>query len=159
VGEAYVGPATLDLRSDIPTQSSTAVTVKHGDRLEILRQRRSFLKVRAPNGVEGWTEQRQLLAAEDMAGLKALAKRAAAMPSQGRATTEADLRVHMQPAAKSLSFLTIKENEKVDVLTHITRRQATAYPTWGLRLAFALNGASGIRRPAECFPRASGIAP
>jgi len=121
VGEAYVGPATLNLRSDIPTQSSTTVTVKHGDRLEILQQRRSFLKVRAPNGVEGWTDQRQLLAAEDMAELKALAKRAAAMPSQGRATTDADLRVHMQPAAKSPSFLIIKENEKVDVLTHITR--------------------------------------
>jgi SH3-like domain-containing protein len=121
VGEAYVGPATLNLRSDIPTQASTVVTVKHGDRLAILQQRRSFLKVRAPNGAEGWTEQRQLLAAEDMAGLKALAKRAAAMPSQGKATTDADLRMHIQPAAKSPSFLILKENDKVDVLTHITR--------------------------------------
>ena len=121
VGEAYVGPATLNLRSEIPTQSATTVVVKHGDRLEILQQRRSFLKVRAPNGTEGWVDQRQLLASEDMAGLKTLAKRAADMPSQGRATTDADLRVHIQPAAKSPSFLTLKENDKVDVLVHITR--------------------------------------
>jgi SH3-like domain-containing protein len=121
LGEAYVGPASLNLRSDIPTQSSTVVTVKHGDRIEILQQRRSFLRVRAPNGAEGWTDQRQLLATEDMAALKALAKRAAAMPSQGRATTDADLRVHIQPAAKSPGFLTLKENDKVDVLTHLTR--------------------------------------
>jgi len=121
VGEAYVGPATLNLRSDIPTQSSTVVTVKHGDRLEILQQRRSFLRVRAPNGAEGWTEQRQLLGSEDMAGLKALAGRAAGMASQGRATTDSDLRVHIQPAARSPSFLTLKENDKVDVLTHIIR--------------------------------------
>jgi SH3-like domain-containing protein len=121
VGEAYVGPATLNLRADIPTQSATVVTVKHGDRLGILQQRRSFLRVRAPNGAEGWIEQRMLLGADDMAGLKALAKRAASMPSQGRATTDAELRVHIQPAAKSPSFLSLKENDKVDVLTHLTR--------------------------------------
>lgn len=127
VGEAYVGPATLNLRSDIPVQSSTVATVQHGDRLEILQQRRLFLKVRAPNGAEGWIEQRQLLGADEMAGLKALAKRTASMPSQGRATTDADLRVHIQPAAASPSFLTLKENDKVDVLTHI-RRPRTDLP-------------------------------
>jgi len=124
IGEAYVGPASLGLRSDIPTQSPAVTTVKHGDRLQILQQRRSFLRVRAPNGAEGWTDQRQLLAREDMAALQTLAQRAAAMPSQGRATTDADLRVHIQPAAKSPSFLTLKENEKVDVLTHIARNRA-----------------------------------
>jgi SH3-like domain-containing protein len=127
LGEAYIGPASLGLRSDIPTQSSTVVTLKHGDRVEILQQRRSFLRVRAPNGAEGWTDQRQLLAGEDMAALRTLAKRAAAMPSQGRATTDAELRVHIQPAAKSPSFLTLKENDKVDVLTHI-RRNRTELP-------------------------------
>ena len=116
-----MGPVTLNIRSDLPTQSSTVVTVKHGDRLEILQQRRSFLRVRAANGSEGWTEQRQLLGAEDMARLKALAKRAAGMPSQGKAVIDADLRVHIQPATKSPSFLTLKETDKVDVLTHITR--------------------------------------
>ena len=126
-GEAYVGPATLNLRSDFPTQSSTVATVKHGDRLEIVDQHRLFVKVRAPNGAEGWIEQRQLLGADDMEGLKTLAKRAASMPSQGRATTDADLRVHILPAAGSPSFLTLKENDKVDVLTHI-RRPRTDLP-------------------------------
>jgi SH3-like domain-containing protein len=120
-GEAYVGPATLNLRSDFPTQSATVATVKHGDRLEIIDQHRLFVKVRAPNGAEGWIEQRQLLGADDMAGLKALAQKAASMPSQGLATTDSDLRVHIQPAAAAPSFLTLKENDKLDVLTHIRR--------------------------------------
>ena len=122
-----MGPATLNLRSDFPIQSSTVVTVKHGDRLEIVEQHRLFVKVRAPNGAEGWIEQRQLLGADDMAALRALAKRAASMPSQGTATTDADLRVHIQPAAGSPSFLTLKENDKVDVLTHL-RRPRTDLP-------------------------------
>jgi SH3-like domain-containing protein len=126
-GEAYVGPATLNLRSDYGTQASTVAIVNHGDKLQILDQHRLFMKVRAPNGAEGWIEQRQLLGSDDMAALKALAQRAAAMPSQGRATTDAELRVHIQPAAAAPSFLALKENDKVDVLTHI-RRPRTDLP-------------------------------
>jgi SH3-like domain-containing protein len=126
-GEAFVGPPTLNLRSDFPTQSATVVTVNHGDRLEIVEQHRSFMKVRAPNGAEGWIEQSKLLGAADMASLKALAARAASMPSQGRATTDIDLRVRIQPATTAPSFLTLKENDKVDVLTHI-RRPRTDLP-------------------------------
>lgn len=96
-------------------------TVKHGDRLEILEQHRSFMRVRAPNGAEGWIEQSKLLGAADMAGLKALAARVATMPSQGSATTDAELRVRIQPAATAPSFLTLKENDKVDVVTHLRR--------------------------------------
>ena len=110
----YVGPATLNLRSDIPTQSSTVATVKHGDRLQILLRVRSFLKVRTPNGAEGWTDQRQLLGADEMAGLKVLSGRAAAMPSQGRATIDADLRMHILPSQGSPSILTLKQNDQVD---------------------------------------------
>ncbi|MEI9970940.1 MAG: SH3 domain-containing protein [Ignavibacteriota bacterium] len=126
-GRAYVGPPTLNLRSDFPVQSATVATVKHGDRLEIVDQRRSFLKVRAPNGAEGWIEQNKLLGAADMTNLKALAARAASMPSQGRAVTDTDLRVRIQPASGAPSFLILKENDKVDVLTHV-RRPRTDLP-------------------------------
>ncbi len=80
LGEPFVGPAVLKIRSDFPLQSAVVATVKHGDRLEIVEQRRLFVRVRAPNGAEGWIEPRQLLGADDMAGLKALAQKAAAMP-------------------------------------------------------------------------------
>jgi SH3-like domain-containing protein len=126
-GEAYVGPPTLNLRADIPLQSATVATVKHGDRLDILQEHRSWARVRAPNGAEGWIEQRQLLGTDDMAALKALAKRAASMPAQGQATTDADLRVHIQPAQNAPSFLMLRENDKVDVLTHL-RRPRTNLP-------------------------------
>lgn len=126
-GDAYVGPATLNLRSDFPIQSPTVATVKHGDRVEIVDLHRSWARVRAPNGAEGWIEQRLLLGAADMAALKSLAQRAAALPSQGRATTDSELRVHIQPAATAPSFLMLKENDKVDVLTHL-RRPRTDLP-------------------------------
>ena len=127
IGEAFVGPAELKIRSDIPLESSTVATVRHGERLEILQQRRQlFLRVRTPNGAEGWTDARQLLGAEDMANRKELAERARSKPSQGVATTYSELRVHTQPSRRSPSFLMIRENEKVDVLSHVVAPRADA---------------------------------
>jgi uncharacterized protein YgiM (DUF1202 family) len=116
IGEAFVGPAILKIRSDIPLQSSTVTTVKHGDRLEILQTRRRFLRVRTPHGVEGWTDERQLLAAADMDALRKLTAQAAKLPAQGVGTTYASLNIHTQPVISSPSFLQLKENEKFDVL-------------------------------------------
>ena len=119
IGQAFVGPATLKIRADIPLESATVATVKHGDRLEILQRRRRFLRVRTPSGAEGWTDERQLLAESDMESLRQLAARAAKMPSQGVGMAFSDVRVHTQPSAQSPSFLVIKENEKFDVLAEL----------------------------------------
>jgi uncharacterized protein YgiM (DUF1202 family) len=126
VGEAFVGPATLKIRSDIPLQSSTVTTVKHGDRLEILQTRRRFLRVRTPSGAEGWTDERQLLAAGDMASLRELTAHAARLHSQGVASTYALLNIHTQPVLSSPSFLQLKENEKFDVLQSIVLERSDA---------------------------------
>ena len=126
VGEAFVGPALLKIRSDIPLQSSTVTTVKHGDRLAILQTRRRFLRVRTPSGAEGWTDERQLLASGDMDSLRELNARAAKLPSQGVATTYAPLNVHTQPVLSSPSFLQLKENEKFHVLQSIVLPRSDA---------------------------------
>jgi len=119
IGDAYVGPATLKIRSDIPLESRVVATARHGERLEVLQRRRRFLKVRLSSGLEGWTDERQLLAAEDMDDLRRLFERAAKLPSQGQATAFGELNVHSQPARQSPSFFQIKEGEKVDVVAHV----------------------------------------
>ena len=119
IGQAFVGPATLKIRSDISVQSAVVATVKHGERLEILARRRMLIRVRTPGGIAGWTEARQLLAASDMASLQELAGRAAKMPSQGQAAGYRDLNAHTQPSSAAPSFLQIRANEKFDVLATI----------------------------------------
>jgi hypothetical protein len=81
--------------------------------------RRRFVRVRPRNGAEGWTDDRQLLAAADMQALRDLAAKAAKMPSQGVATAYSPLNIHSQPALASPSFLQLKPNEKVDVLRSV----------------------------------------
>ncbi|HWB84919.1 MAG TPA: SH3 domain-containing protein [Bryobacteraceae bacterium] len=118
LGEAFVGPAVLKLRSDIPLESPVVATLKHGDRVEIIQKRRRFLRVRAANGAEGWTHERQLLAASDMTALEQLFQQAAHMPAQGAATVYDALNIHTRPSSHAPSFLQIHEGQKVDVLTH-----------------------------------------
>lgn len=128
LAEAFVGPAVLNIRSDIPLDSAPVTTVKHGERLEIIGRRRKFLRVRAPSGSEGWTDERQLLGAADMSELRDLAAKAAKMPSQGVATTYRDLNVHTQPASGSPSFLRLKEGEKFDVVAQVLAPRTTSAP-------------------------------
>jgi hypothetical protein len=118
IGEAFTGPATLNLHKDIDPKSDTAAVVHHGDRLEIVAQRRRWYRVRSPKGAEGWTDDRQLLDTAQMKRLLALSKGAAELPSQGGATAFDVLNVHTEPNRQSASFLQVAVGEKFDVIAH-----------------------------------------
>ena len=125
IGTAYAGPATLNIRKDIPLQSAHVATVKHGDRLEIIQHRRRFIKVRTPNGTEGWTDEHLLLSQQDIDTLRAFENEVKSMPSQGVATTYEPMNVHTEPDRRSPSFIQLKENEKFDVIAHRLASRST----------------------------------
>lgn len=118
IGQAYVGPATLNLRQELAIKSPVVAVVKHGDRLDVLQTRRRFLKVRAENGAIGWTDSRQLLSTDQMNQIRNLTEASAHLPSQGRATVEEALNMHTEPSRTSPSFAQIPENGSVDVIGH-----------------------------------------
>ena len=125
IGDAYIGPATLNIRKDIDTKSAAVAVAHHGDHVEIIAQKRLWYKVRTDKGVEGWTDDRQLLDSSQMARLKKLADETAGLPTQGKATTYDVLNVHAEPNRNSPSFVQVKEKETFDVITHrITARAA-----------------------------------
>jgi hypothetical protein len=127
IGHAYAGPATLNLHKEIDSKSPTVTIVHHGDKLEIVGQRRRWYKVRTPNGIEGWTSDRELLDTAQMQRLRALAAETTGLPSQGIATTFSNLNVHTEPTRQSPSFVQVREHEKVDVIAHkVTERTAAA---------------------------------
>jgi SH3-like domain-containing protein len=127
IGHAYAGPATLNLHKEIDLKSATVTTVKHGEKLEIVAQRRRFYKVRTAQGVEGWTSDRELLDTAQMERLRALGAETAGQPSQGVATTFSNLNVHAEPSRQSPSFIQVNEHEKVDVIAHkLSERTASA---------------------------------
>jgi hypothetical protein len=126
IGHAYAGPATLNLHKEIDSKSPTVTSVHHGDKLEIVGQRRRWYRVRAANGVEGWTSDRELLDTAQMRRLRGLAAETNGLPSQGVATTFSNLNVHTEPSRQSPSFVQVKEKEKVDVIAHKVTERAAA---------------------------------
>ncbi len=124
IGEAFAGPSTLNLHKDIDPKSPAAAIAHHGDRLEILAQRRRWYKVRTPSGAEGWTDDRELLDSAQMKRLLTLRQRTADLPSQGVATTFGTLNMHTEANRSSASFVQVREGEKVDVIAHLVTGRA-----------------------------------
>ena len=124
-GIAYAGPALLNLRKDLASKSQTVGNAKHGDKLEVLETRRRFVRVRTPQGIEGWTDTNLLLTQQQMDDLHRLAVSVAKLPSQGAATVFDTLNMHAEPSRQSPSFYQIPESGSVDVIGH---RVAPRYP-------------------------------
>jgi len=118
IGEAFAGPANLDVRKEIAPKSGVVAIVHYGDKLEILQQRRHFLKIRTPKGAEGWVDERLLLDAGAVKALEQLSKDTQKYPSQGKATTYDLLNVHTDPNRASPSYLQVQAGERVDVIGH-----------------------------------------
>ena len=118
IGEAYAGPSILVLRQEINPRSAEAAKVPHGERLEIIGQRRRFVKVRTSKGQEGWTDERLLLSPDEVARLKRFNQQSRLMPSQGAATTYDALNIHTEPSRYAPSFVQVKQGEKFEVLAH-----------------------------------------
>lgn len=108
----------MTLRHDLAAKSPVTGTVKHGDKLEILEYQHRFVRVRSPDGVEGWTDLRQLLTPDQMAGLQRMADSAQQYPSQGTATVFEMMNMHTEPNRVSPSFWQVPESGKVEVLDH-----------------------------------------
>jgi SH3-like domain-containing protein len=118
IGDAYVGPSTLNLRQELAPKSNVSATVKHGEKLEILEYKHRLVKVRTAQGVEGWTDMRQLLTPQQMALLRQMADNASQYPSQGTASVYESLNMHTEPNRASPGFWQIPENGKVEVIGH-----------------------------------------
>ncbi len=113
IGEAYVAPATLQLREEIAPRARLTGTLLHGVRVEILARHRRFAKVRGPEGQRGWTDGRQLLSAKGMAAFREQNRLAGASPPQGSATAAETVNVHITPYRGAPSFYQLAEGERV----------------------------------------------
>lgn len=134
-----MGPLQLSVREALVARSKAVDTLKHGERVEVLAQRRSFYLIRTKRGHEGWVDGRQLLAAQEMEALRRLAERAATAPSQGAATVLDPLNVHTAPFRQAPSFRQIRPEERVDVIAYerVPRKPYVPQPLLTLKTAAA----------------------
>jgi hypothetical protein len=113
-----VGPISVRIRQEISPKSPVTATLAHGDKVDVLEQRRTFARIRTADGHEGWTEVKQLMTKEQMDELRAFTERAAALPSQGAAVSYEPANMHTAPDRNSPSFFQFREGIRVEVLAH-----------------------------------------
>ncbi len=118
LGQAFVAPATLNLRREIAQKNGNVAILKHGERVSVIDVRRRFVKIRTDKQQEGWVDSLQLLSTEQMDQIRRDANAALALPSEGRASVFEALNIHLQPGRQSPAFARIEEGAYVDVLAH-----------------------------------------
>jgi hypothetical protein len=114
----YAGPLELRLHEDFNPKSKVVVVVHHGDRLEVVAQRRRLYRLKTAKGILGWTDERNLMSVDQMQALSKLEETARRMPGQGVAISYDPLNVHTEPQRFSPSFIQIKPGAKFDVIAH-----------------------------------------
>lgn len=118
LAEAFVAPATLQIRAELVSGAPLAATLKHGDRVEIVGRRRRFYKIRTASGAVGWTDSVQLLSTRGMDHLRELSLQTGQAPSQGQATVFDILNVHTAPNRQAPTIFQIQPGAKVEVIAH-----------------------------------------
>lgn len=118
LGQAYVAPATLNLRGQLRQKNSTVAVLKHGQHVDIVDVRRRFVKVRTDKGVEGWLDSIELLSPEQMDQIRKERARDLILPAQGMAVPYEKLNIHIEPSRQSPAFAQIAEGASVAVLGH-----------------------------------------
>jgi len=118
LGQAYVAPASLNLRHELTQKNNTVAVLSHGEHVSIIDVRRRFVKIRTSKGVEGWVDSTELLSSEQMDQLRRERQQALALPSEGAATVYEALNIHLEPDRRSAAFARIPEGGSVAVLAH-----------------------------------------
>ena len=116
LGEAYVAPASLNVRSQLSQKSNSVVMLKHGDAVAIIDVLRRMVKVRTTAGFEGWVDSRELLSREQMQQLRHERERQARLPGEGTATAFETLNIHIAPSRSAAAFTQIPEGGAVTIL-------------------------------------------
>jgi hypothetical protein len=125
---AYIAPASVNVRSQLNQKNSTVAVLHHADRVTILDARRRFVKIRVPNGVEGWTDSQDLLNPGEMRRVLRERDKAKALPSEGVATAYEALNMHLDPSRKSPAFSQIPEGAPVSILARRLTAKNAAPP-------------------------------
>lgn len=128
LGDAYVAPATLNLRHDLTGKAGTVAVLNHGEHLDIVDLRRRFVQVRTAKGAQGWVDSSQLLSQEQMDQIRRDTKTYQALPSEGAASAYEALNIHIDPSRMSPAFARIPEGGIVQALLHRLTPKATGPP-------------------------------
>lgn len=123
---AYAGNRQVTLYSTTAQVRAPVAIVNFGDRLDVLDHFDDQVNVRAPNGVTGWVNERELLSADLWANARDLATKAATMPVEARGHTKVLGNLHLDAGRDAPIIRQLRKDVSVDLLAHQVAEVPTA---------------------------------
>ena len=123
----YVSAPQATLRDQVATIYNRVGTVKNGDRVEVMEREKRFSRVRTPDGIEGWIEQRYLVDQQTYDGLQKLMRENLNDPVQAPGVLRSETNLHLTPGRETEHLYQLAAGAKVSVLKRATaEKQSTA---------------------------------
>jgi SH3-like domain-containing protein len=116
----YVAAPQAILRDRVAAVFNKTGVVKNGDQVQVLEHDRRFARVRAPDGSEGWVEQRYLITQQVYDGFQKLAQDSQKDPPQGTGTTRNETNLHLNPGRDTDHLYQVAQGAKVTFLSRAT---------------------------------------
>ncbi len=118
--DVYVTAKQAYLRDRVAAVSNRTGEVTNGEKLTVLGRQRRFLHVRAPNGAEGWIEEK-LTADQAMADqFEALRQQHLHDSVIANAVTRDEVYLHAAPGRETVHFFRLAENEPLSLIERAT---------------------------------------
>ncbi len=120
--EPYIARNDVELTVDLTPSAPVAAALDFGTPVRIVDSRRAFVRLRTPDGREGWAPKSMLIDPQTHRCMELLKERAADSAGQGRAHALDTLNVHLEPYRWSPTLYQLRKDESVEVL----RKQSVA---------------------------------
>ncbi len=114
---AYSGNRTVTVWSTSAQVREPIATISFGERLDVLQRFQDQVKIRTPQGVVGWVQERDLLSADLWQTLKDLEKKSEGMPVAAKGHTRVLSNLHFGPGRDTTRIRQLFKDVPLELLS------------------------------------------
>ncbi|MGD0798502.1 MAG: SH3 domain-containing protein [Acidobacteriaceae bacterium] len=121
----YVTAQQTFLRDRVAAVSNRTGTVQNGEKLVVLEHGRRFVRVRSPEGAEGWIDEKAVATEQVYDAFQVLRESHRGDPAVASAVVRDEANLHLKPGRETERFYRMAEGDKLQLLERATLPKPT----------------------------------
>jgi hypothetical protein len=114
--QAYIRGRNISAWNRLAQVREAVATLRYGELVDVLERRGESVRIRTPQGAEGWVSERNLMPAESWQKAAQLVEQARAMPVQARGRTKVLSNIRAEPGREAPRIIQVSAGIPVEVL-------------------------------------------